>query len=60
MLVVSQLAVYTVVCAKSNMPVILSKRDGSQVKTRIKNLMVFEGLEKRERSKKVPPVKFVL
>ncbi|WP_047444418.1 translational GTPase TypA [Alistipes sp. ZOR0009] len=33
---------------KSNMPVILSKRDGSQVKTRIKDLMVFEGLEKRK------------
>lgn len=31
---------------KSNMPVVLSKRDGSQVKTRIKDLMVFEGLEK--------------
>ena len=33
---------------KSGMPVILSKRDGSQVKTRIKDLMVFEGLEKRK------------
>lgn len=33
---------------KSNMPVVLSKRDGSQVKTRIKDLMVFEGLEKKK------------
>lgn len=31
---------------KANMPVVLSKRDGSQVKTRIKDLMVFEGLGK--------------
>lgn len=31
---------------KPNMPVVLSKRDGSQVKTRIKDLMVFEGLGK--------------
>lgn len=31
---------------KANMPVVLSKRDGSQIKTRIKDLMVFEGLGK--------------
>lgn len=33
---------------KAGMPVVLSKRDSSQVKTRIKDLMVFEGLEKRK------------
>lgn len=33
---------------KAGMPVVLSKRDKSQVKTRIKDLMVFEGLEKRK------------
>ncbi|MBK9190911.1 MAG: translational GTPase TypA [Crocinitomicaceae bacterium] len=33
---------------KPNMPVILSKRDGSQVKSRIKEVFVFEGLEKRK------------
>jgi len=31
---------------RSNMPVILSKRDGSLVKSRIKDLLVFEGLGK--------------
>ncbi|WP_320054733.1 translational GTPase TypA [uncultured Acetobacteroides sp.] len=31
---------------KANMPVVLAKRDGSQIKTRIKDLMVFEGLGK--------------
>lgn len=33
---------------KPNMPVILSKRDGSQVKSRTKEVFVFEGLEKRK------------
>jgi GTP-binding protein len=33
---------------KPNMPIVLSKRDGSQVKSRIKEVFVFEGLEKRK------------
>lgn len=33
---------------KPNMSVILAKRDGSQVKSRIKEVFVFEGLEKRK------------
>ncbi|MBL7898837.1 MAG: translational GTPase TypA [Crocinitomicaceae bacterium] len=33
---------------KPNMPVVLSKRDGTQVKSRIKEVFVFEGLEKRK------------
>lgn len=32
---------------KPNMPVVLSKRDGSQVKSRVKEVFVFDGLEKR-------------
>ena len=33
---------------KPNMSVILAKRDGSQVKSRVKEVFVFEGLEKRK------------
>jgi GTP-binding protein len=33
---------------KPNMPIILSKRDGTQEKHRIKEVFVFEGLEKRK------------
>lgn len=33
---------------KPNQPVILAKRDGSHVKSRIKEVFVFEGLEKRK------------
>ncbi|MEX1000498.1 MAG: translational GTPase TypA [Crocinitomicaceae bacterium] len=33
---------------KSNMPVILAKRDGRQEKSKIKEVFVFEGLEKRK------------
>ena len=33
---------------RPNMPVILAGRDGSQVKSRIKEVFVFEGLEKRK------------
>jgi len=33
---------------KPNMPVVLARRDGSEVKSRIKEVFVFEGLEKRK------------
>lgn len=33
---------------KPNMPVVLSKRDGSQEKSRIKEVFVFDGIEKRK------------
>jgi GTP-binding protein len=33
---------------KPNQPVVLAKRDGTQVKSRIKEVFVFEGLEKRK------------
>ena len=33
---------------KPNMPIILSKRDGKQEKSRIKEVFVFEGIEKRK------------
>ncbi|MGB1103123.1 MAG: translational GTPase TypA [Crocinitomicaceae bacterium] len=33
---------------KPNMPVVLARRDGSQIKSRIKEVFVFEGLEKRK------------
>lgn len=47
---VGRIAIGRLTCGemKPNMPVILAKRDGSQVKSRTKEVFVFEGLEKRK------------